>query len=179
VVYLNRLEMSKFIQSLNEHEASRVLKGLLDENPDFLKKAYDCAMKVAADVDIDGICDSVFTCLSMLHIEELNGRTGMTQYGYVSPDDAARELIEDVLAPFVGDIVKNRERGLPAAAKACCIGIIKGIRMYDEDPDSDFGGWAEDLMGKFIETVVEEWKKGDPGSEDIDEVERVAEGELS
>ena len=176
---MNRLEMSKFIQSLDAYEASRVLKGLLDENPDLLEKAYDCAVKVAADIDVDGISDGVFTYLSMLDIDDLNRRAGSTQYGYVSPDEAAWELFEEVLAPFVGDITKNRERGLPAAAKACCLGIIKGIRMYDEEPSSDFGGWAEDLTGEHIDTVVKEWKKGNPSSEDIDEVMRAAEGNPS
>jgi len=168
--------MIKFIRSLSTYEESKVLRGLLDENPDLLEKAYDYAVKVANAVDADEVCDGVFTCLSTLHIEDLNGRTGMTQYGYVSPDEATRELFEEVLAPFVGDIVKNRERGLPAAAKACCIGIIRGLRMYDEDPDSDFGGCVEGVPGEFVEIAINEWKMGNPCNEDIDEVMRVVEG---
>ena len=169
--------MKKFIQSLTAFEASQVLMSLLNENPGLLQNAYDCALKIAIDVDIESICDSVYTCLSMLHIEELNDRIGMSQHSYVDHDEAALELLEEVLASFIGDIVENRKRNLPAAAKACCIGIVKGIRMYDEDPDSEFGGWVEDVTGECIDTVIKEWKKGNPSREDIADVMRVVNGE--
>jgi len=155
------------------------LNDLLEADPGILQIAYECAIKVAANVDPDMICDGVYTYMSMLHYDDLNGRAESTQYGYVSPDEAAWELIEEMMTPFVADIAKNRMRGLPEAAKACCIGIVKGLRMYDEDPDSEFGGWAEDLIGDFINTVVEEWKKGGPSSEDIAEVMSVVDGEWS
>ena len=49
--------------------------------------------------------------------------------------------------------------------------------MYDEGSTSDFAGWVEDAPGEYIDTVIEEWKKGDPSSEDIAEVMRIARGD--
>jgi len=168
--------MIKFIQGLSAYEAAQVLKNLLDENPGLLRETYDRAVKIADAVDAGCICDCVFTSLSMLHFDDLNGRAGRTQHGYVSSDEATWELFEEVLTPFINDIAKNLERGLRNAAKACCIGIIKGLQMYDEDPDSEFGGCVEDVPREFIDIVVEEWKKGNPENEDIADVMNVVEG---
>jgi len=170
--------MKIFIQSLNAFEASRVLNDLLEADSGLVQKAYECAVKVAADVDPESICDAVYTCLSMLHFDDLNGRAG-TQGGYLSPYEAACELFEETLTHFVGEIVINWERGLPAAAKACCIGIVKGLQMYDEDPDSEFGGWVEDVTGEFINSVVKEWKNGNPSSDDIAEIMMIVGGDRS
>jgi len=171
--------MLKFIQSLSAYEAAKVLKDLLDENPVLLKEIYNRAVKIADAVDAESICDCVYTCLSMLHFDDLNGRAGITQHGYVSPDEATWELFEEVLDPFIDDIAKNLERGLRNAAKACCIGIIKGLQMYDEDPDSEFGGCVEDVPREFIDIVVNEWKKGNPSDEDVAEVLSIVKGGLS
>ena len=168
--------MKKFIQSLSADEASRVLKCMLDNDPALMKKAYEAAVGVAGDVDADIIMGRVFSRLDMLDLDDLNGRAGRTRYGYVEPADAAWELFEEALDPFIDEIKKNQQRGLAAAAKAHCIGIVRGLWRYEEESSSDFAGWVEDTPGEYIDTVVEEWKKGNPSSEDIDEVMSIARG---
>ena len=68
----------------------------------------------------------------------------------------------------------NQKRGLPSAAKAYCIGIIRGLWMYEKKSTSDFAGWVEDALGEYVETVIDEWKKGNPPGEDIAEVMSIA-----
>jgi len=176
VVLLNRSEMKKFIQSLNADEASRVLKGLIDDDPTSMKKVYDIAMKVTGDVDADDIMGDVFSELDMLDIDDLNGRAGRTRYGYVEPCDAAWEIFEEALNPFIAEMKKNQQRALSAAAKAYCIGIIKGLWEYKAKSISDFKDWVTDAPGEYVDTVVEEWRKGNPNDKDIAEVMSVVKG---
>jgi hypothetical protein len=168
--------MNKFIRSLNADEASQVLKLLLDENPDFLKKTYDCAVKVTANVAADDIAGDVFRSLDSLDYDDLNGRAGRTRHGYVAPDQAAWDLFEEALNPFIAEMVKNHKRALPAVAKTCCIGIIKGLQMYGKGSCSDLSDWLQDAPGEYIDTVIDEWKKGNPSSDDIADVMGVAKG---
>ena len=168
--------MKSFMQGISKEEASRVLRGLLDDDPGLLRKAYDMALKVAGDVDADRIMDDVFCELDSLELDALSGRSGRTRYGYVEPADAAWEVFEETLDPFIAEMRKNQQRALPAAAKAYCIGIVKGLRRYEEESRSDFSEWVTDAPGEYIDTVVEEWKKGNPSNEDISEVMGIVKG---
>jgi hypothetical protein len=171
--------MNKFIQNLSADEAVGVLNDLLSNDPGLLKKAYEAAVKVAADVDSDLIMQRVFSRLNMLDLDNLNGRAGRTRYGYVEPIEAAWKLFEEALDPFVDEMRKNQERGLSDAAKAYCIGIVKGLWQYDRESSSDFSEWVEDAPGEYVHTVIDEWKKGNPSSEAIAEVLSIARGDES
>ena len=164
---MKRSEMTRFIQSLNADEASKVLRDLLGDNPDLTKKAYEFAMKVTGDIDADDVMDEVFCELDRLDMDDLNGRAGRTRYGYVEPCDAAWELFEEALDPYIDEMRKNQQRALPATAKTYCIGIIKGLQKYEEESCSDIKDWMTDAPGEYIDTVIEEWKKGSPNDDDI------------
>ena len=176
MIDLKRSEMMSFIQSLNADEASQVLRGVLKDDPSLTKKIYDVAMKVAGGVNVDAVMDKVFCELDMLDLDDLNGRAGRTRYGYTAPHDAAWELFEEALAPFIDEMRKNQQRMLPAAAKSYCIGIVKGLWLYKEESRSDLKDWLEDAPGEYVATVVEEWKKGNPDNDAITEVMSIAKG---
>ena len=46
--------------------------------------------------------------------------------------------------------------------------------MYKEESTSDFADWVEDAPDQYVDTVIDEWKKGNPPSEDIAEVMSIA-----
>jgi len=169
--------MMRLIQSLNVDEAARVLKGLLDEDPSLTKKTYDIAVRVASKIDSETVKNQVFSALDRLDMDDLNGRAGRTRYGYVEPGEAAWELFEEALDPFIEEMKNNQRRALPAVAKAYCIGIIKGLLSYRESSSSDISDWLDDAPGEYIDTVIEEWKKGNPNDDDIAEVMNTAEGD--
>jgi hypothetical protein len=83
---------------------------------------------------------------------------------------------EEALQPFIDEMKKNQQRALPAVAKAYCIGIIKGLWAYEEESCSDFKDWVTDAPGEYVDTVVEEWKKGNPNDKDIAEVMSIVKG---
>ena len=172
---MNRSEMKKCIESLTADEAARVLNDLLDNTPDLIKKAYDTAMKIAGDVNADAIMDEVFNALNAL--DDISSYCGSTRYGYVEPSEAAWKMFGEVVNPFIDEMKKAQERALPAAAKAHCIGIIKGLWKFEEDATTDFAGWAEDAPSEYVDAVVKEWKKGKPGKKDIVEVMSIAKGD--
>jgi hypothetical protein len=169
---LNRAEMKKCIKSLNADEAARVLNDLLDNNPDLMKKAYDTAMKIARDVNADVIMDDVFNTLNGL--DDISSYCGSTRYGYVEPSEAAWKVFYETLNPFIDEMKKAQKLALPAAAKAHCIGIIRGLWKFEEEATTDFAGWAEDAPEEYVDAVVKEWKKGKPGKKDIAEVMSIA-----
>jgi hypothetical protein len=176
MIMVDHSKMREFIENLSASEAVQVLEDLLNDTPDLTKTVYDIAVKTAVAVDADEIMEDVFCGLDVLDIDDLNSRTGRTGYGYVEPYDAAWDIFEEALKPFIDEMKKNQRRALPTAAKAHCIGIIKGLWKYEEESNSEFKDWVTDVPIEYIDRVVYEWKKGDPDDDDIAEVMSAAEG---
>ena len=57
-----------------------------------------------------------------------------------------------------------------------CTGTSTGDK-YEGASSSSLADWVEDAPGEYVYTVIEEWKKGNPTSEDITEVMSFAEGD--
>ena len=176
---MNQSEMKSFLKDLNADEASRILSILLGDNQELIKKAYEIAMETVCDVDADEISGDVYYELDGLDVDELYSHSGRTRGGYVEPYDKAYEMFEDALAPFIDEMKKSQKRGLPEAAKTHCIGIIKGLLMFDEESNSDFKDWITDAPRDYVSTVIKEWKKGNPSNEDIADVTDIMKGGLS
>jgi hypothetical protein len=176
---MKRSEMIALVESLDADEASRVLRILLNDNPDLLRKTYEAALKVTSDVDADMIAHQVFNSLEALDLDDLNNHSGRTRYGYVEPTDAAYELFEDAIYPFIREMKVNHDRGLPAVAKNYCIGIIMGLWRYESESVSDFSGWVEDVPHDYVETVIDDWKKGNPDDADVGEIMRLVNNHYS
>ena len=165
-----RMTKEALIKSLDTDKASNVLWALLNENPALEDTVYKIAMQVLCDVNSDGIMNDVYYGLNSIDVDALSARSGRTRYGYTDPADASWEMFEEELEPFIDEMIKYQKRGMPSVAKEYCIGIIKGLRKYEKESTSDFSDWVPDAPGEFIESVYEEWKKGQPSEDDIVEV---------
>jgi len=173
---LERSKMKKFLVGLKTDALARVLLTLIEHNPSLVKNVYDIAMKAVNAVDADTIANDVYAELDALDVDELYSRSGRTRYGYTEPNEESWVMFEEALQPFIDEMKKNQQRALPAVAKTHCIGIIKGLQMFEEESISDFKDWATDAPGEYITTVVDEWKKGNPPDEDIAEIISIVEG---
>jgi hypothetical protein len=168
--------MKNFLQSLNADERSQVLMAILANDPALVKKAYAIAMEIVGDTNVDEISDDVYHALNSLDVDDLYDSSGATRHGYVDPSDRAWEMFEEALYPFIADMKKNQQRSLPFEAKIHCIGIIKGLLKYEKESNSDLSEWVPDAPGESIINVVDEWKEGNPSSDDIAEVMEIVEG---
>jgi hypothetical protein len=175
---MNHSDMAEFVKSLDENEASRVLRILLNDNPDLLGKVYEIALKVTSDIDVDTIANQVFNSLETLDLDDLNSRA-YASHGYVEPTEVAFELFEETVYPFIREMKINHSRSLPVIAKTFCIGIIMGLWRYESESSSDFSGWVEDVPFDYIDTVINEWKKGNPDENDVDEIVGLVNGHYS
>ena len=122
---MNRSKMENFLQSLNADEASQVLKTLLENDPELIKKAYDIAMKAVGKLDADTIMDEVYYELNALDVDDLYSHSGKTRYGYVDPYDRAWEMFEDALSPFIDEMKKNQQRAYPLQPNLIALALSK------------------------------------------------------
>jgi hypothetical protein len=105
---------------LQAGEAAQVLRALLARHPRMAAEAERFAKSVVTDVDVEGIAEDVEQAVLDLNLDDLNARAGRKRWGYVEPTEAAWELLEEAVAPYLDEMRRRIELGLEAAAVAAC-----------------------------------------------------------
>jgi hypothetical protein len=157
---------------ISPDEAVVVLNELV-KGPRIRKRAEEIALAVVSNVDIDSVAEDVFCELDAIAVEDVWDHSGATRDGYVDPGEYAWQLFDDALEPFEQHLHKCQELSLVKQAKHQCMGILKGIRRFEKESQSEFKDWAVDAPGENFARVFEEWKKKSNNPKDINEVKSV------
>lgn len=104
-----------------------MLRTLLARHPELLPEAEEIAEAVVSSVDVDAIAADVECAIHGVDLEDVYAHSGRTSGGYVEPGDAASELLEKALEPFLMDMRRRIDLGLEAAAVETCQGIVLGL----------------------------------------------------
>jgi hypothetical protein len=158
---------------LTPDEALTVLKQLAATAPEIRKKAREIALKLLGDVDVEEVAEGVFWDLDSIAVEEVWDRSGKKRDGYVAPGQAAWQVFEEALEPFLDALRKCQRLGLTRQTKRHCMGILQGIHRFEKESTSEFKGWAVDAPGEFFASTYREWRKGTENQKDVAEVKRL------
>jgi hypothetical protein len=75
------------------------------------------------------------------------------------PDEAAAELIDEELQPFIDQIERYNELGMFEQEATYCAGVILGIYRYERESLSEFRAWAVDISGDCAGFLLDNWKR--------------------
>jgi len=135
------------LDGIGAEEARAVLFALLKRHPDLRPEAVKVARAALTAVDIDDVAAAVVDAALGLELDDLNGRAGRRQGRYVTPGEAAWELLHEKVDPFLADARRLVELGHEAAATATCQGIVRGLRYLGRHR-TELLGWAPDFPGE-------------------------------
>ena len=142
------------LDRLSGDEAATVLRLLLKRHPELAKEISALAGSVIGEVSIEEIADTVEDEVRSLDLEDLNSRAGRHAYGYVEPTQAAWDLVEETVMPFLEDIKRRAEAGQQAAALNTCVGVVLGLYRLRHSQGDDFLGWAADAPDEMAGEAV-------------------------
>lgn len=168
---------NKIIDKISGEEALTILRQLAKNDPKIGKQIEKEAEKLLKKVDLEEICEDVYSVLDGIDVEELWDRSGASRYGYSSPEDMAMEMMEEELEPYNKEVVKYLELGMAKEAKLYCMGVLKGIYQYEQESKSEFKDWAADVAGECFGYLLEEWKKRINNKDDLIEMDKFLEKE--
>jgi hypothetical protein len=163
---------SDILDIITPDQALIVLKQLAVQDPKIKKKAREIALGLVDEVDVEGVTEEVFWALDSIALEDVWDRSGSKRDGYVDPGDAAWEVFEEALDPFLDSLRKCHKLGLTLQAKRHCMGILKGICRFEKESKSEFKSWAADAPGEYFVSTYQEWRKGNADKQDIAEMKR-------
>lgn len=115
------------LASLTPIERGLVLDALLVAHPELSDEAEALASGLLSSPSADQVAFEVELALTGIPLEDLAARAGRVPgRGYVHETDAAWELIEEVLAPFLADLERRITLDFLEAAATVAVGIVAG-----------------------------------------------------
>jgi hypothetical protein len=112
--------------------------------------------------DVQAIAEEVRRELAQLEIEEAWDRAGPKRHGYVDPGEAADEMMDQVLEPYLGEMRRYQRLGMGQEAAYLCMGLIAGLYRFDHESQTEFKALATDLPCGHAEFALGEWLDGQP-----------------
>ena len=138
-----------------------VLFALLARHPDLRPEAVKAANAALTAVDFEGVADSVADAALRPEFDDLNGRAGRDLGRYVTPGEAAWEILHEEVEPFLAIGVLRRARpdtvGEPmtsiARNEACPCGSGKKYKKCCLAKAAAGGGFTKEDRASAIERL--------------------------
>lgn len=150
------------LEALNEAERAAVLRRLLEAHPELHGEAETLASEHLVQVSSEEVAEELSWALESIPFQEMDARSGRQPgRGYVHPSEAAWELIEEAVEPFVADMQRCAELGMTEAAADVALGILAGLYECRDAEDGTVLGWAPaaDATHELAAWVAQEARK--------------------
>ena len=139
------------LATLSADQAHSVLMRLVYDDPALAARAEEVARDLLEYVDRTAIDDILCCKLSTLKIEDVWDTSGRTRDGYIDPSDRAWEMLDEVL--------EYLRRGMPDESRIYALGILLGIRKFQNNSGSALLEEVPDYGDDTLELVREEWEE--------------------
>lgn len=155
------------IEQLAPDEALAILKALAASDEQLANRIAEMGLVYLDSVDTAAVAAGLYDDLEALAVEEVWDRSGKTRYGYVETGEAAYQMIEEVIDPYLKQLKKYQTLGLLAEARKLCMGLLLGLYQFERESRSEFKNWAVDAPGEFAATIIAAWQAGKPRRKDV------------
>jgi hypothetical protein len=146
------------LDKLDDAEAAAILGRLLDRHTELRTEADAIFRDMLAGISAASVADEIEEAMLQFDYDDLNGRAGSHSGGYVEPGEAAGELLEEALEPFIDDMKRYLNAGLEDQARQFCQGILLGLYRV-RDSENDILNWAPDFLGEAAGYALEVWSE--------------------
>lgn len=154
--------MNEVLSKLTRSQALHVLMRMADKDPDMAKRIETEAKRVLMAVDIYETAAEAFDALDAIDVQNCWDRAGSHQDGYTSPDEAAGEIIEEALLPFVDQAKRYHDLGMLDQERDYCAGILLGLYRYEKESKSEFRNWSADIPTDSAGWILDTWRDRNP-----------------
>ena len=157
----------EIIDQLSHGQALAILQALAAGDEQLANRIAELGTACLSEVDPEEVSAALYDELDALEVEEVWDRAEKTRHGYVDTSEAAYQMVEEVIDPYLEQLKKYQKLGMSTEANTLCMGLLLGLYQFERESKSEFKNWAVDAPGGFASTVIDAWKAGRPGRKDV------------
>jgi len=150
-------EPQKIVNNLSPEDALVILQQLAAQDEKLAVQIASLALSYLSDVAAEEIAETLRYELESLTPEEVWDRAGNTRHGYVETGEAAEQMIDEVLKPYLEEMRKYHKTGLAWEAQQMCQGLMLGFYDFEYQSKTEFKDWAVDSLVYFALEVLTVW----------------------
>ncbi len=156
-----------YFDSLDLTRRYRILSALIPQYPEIAARAEELAEEILLDVDTEDIAGSLADELDGPDIEEVWDSSGRTRDGYVDPSERAYEMLEEIIDPYIDEMMDYLKRDMKDQSRDYCAAILLGIHKFETEYSSSLLEEVPDFCNDMSQYVREKWE------ESVEDEERV------
>lgn len=146
-----------FLNEITPDLAVDILKILCSNNQNILKEVQNIAINKISKIDINEIANDVYISLDSIDVHDLWERSGPKYDGYHDPGEMAFEMFDQALKEYLDELKQYQVLKLPNEEINYCIGILKGIYLFDTTSTSEFKDWAVDAPKENFHILYDDY----------------------
>lgn len=146
-----------FLNSISYENATFILESVILDDMSLLPKAKRLANSFLSSVDVDEVATDVINTLESIEPEDIWDLSGNTRDGYISPSEAAYEILETSIEPFFQKLKEYISLSLWETGASYCIGVLKGIHFFSIDSKTSAMNELQDSPGFIFHEVLDTW----------------------
>lgn len=163
------------IDSITPEHAISALKTLVHEDAGIARRVQDIIEQLIKTIDPESVADELYSDLECIDVEDLWSRSGSTRDGYVEPCEMAVEMVEEIVEKFDEKLKECQSLSMHSEAALFCMGILKGLYLFDKESGSEFRNWADDVAGEIFSGVLSNFSKSCQNKNLLRDVEKFVE----
>jgi hypothetical protein len=145
---------------LKPREAEELLRRLIESEPRLRERAEEIAQTLFAEVSCEKIAGEIEDAVRGIDADDVSARAGGHSWGYVEPGEAAAELLDEALEPFLEDLKRRRELGQDDQALEVCKGVVLGLYHVEQGEECEVIAVAPDALSEEAGSAVSLWREG-------------------
>jgi hypothetical protein len=162
------IRMTDVIGKLTAEQALEIVERLYRKGGDMRDAVVAEAMNLLTQFSLDDIAEEVFDALDLIDAQDCLDQAGALRDGYMPPDEAAVDVIEEELQPFFDQVERYHELGMGEQEATYCMAVILGVYRFEHESKSEFKKLAADLPAQCAGNLMEDWRGRNPEQGDID-----------
>jgi len=152
------------VNDVRPHEQTAVLTTLAQRTDAVGEAVREEIERLLTNVDPESVAREVQLDFELIDADTIFARSGRHRYGYTAPEEAAWQVLEETLEPYLERMKWYHAAGRDEAFDAYALGVLRGLYDVHHDSEAEWKQHWPDNVREMFGWVLEAWEEHRQGA---------------